>query len=143
MQRVVQDGEIDEYQHVNNAVYVTWLDRAAWKHAAGLGMPLERCLALDRGMVVLRTVLSYRRPALRGDRVDIATWIIRADGRLRVSRRFQVRRREDGETLMRAEIDYVCTQLSTGRPVRMPVEFTTGFGVLAEVEGKVAGLEPL
>jgi acyl-CoA thioesterase FadM len=25
-------GEIDEYQHVNNTVYLQWLDHIAWAH---------------------------------------------------------------------------------------------------------------
>ena len=38
--RVVAE-EIDEYDHVNNAVYLTWLDRIAWAHSAVLGLPLS------------------------------------------------------------------------------------------------------
>jgi acyl-CoA thioester hydrolase len=32
MHEVAAD-EIDEYDHVNNAVYLTWLDRIAWAHS--------------------------------------------------------------------------------------------------------------
>src|ERR1700682_4434149 len=46
----VQPEDIDAYEHVNNAVYLTWLDRAAWSHSAALGVPRERCVALRRGM---------------------------------------------------------------------------------------------
>jgi acyl-CoA thioester hydrolase len=28
----VQPEDIDAYGHVNNAVYLNWLDRAAWSH---------------------------------------------------------------------------------------------------------------
>ena len=47
--------EIDEYAHVNNAVYLQWLDRIAWTHAAQLGTPLAHCLAIRRGMAVRHT----------------------------------------------------------------------------------------
>jgi acyl-CoA thioester hydrolase len=120
---VVEVADIDAYRHVNNAVYVTWCDRAAWDHSAALGLPIERCLALDRGMAVLRTVISYLRPALAGDRIAIATWLLPADSRLRVRRRFHIRRPSDGATLARAEVEYACIELSSGRPVRWPAEF--------------------
>ena len=119
----VAESDIDAYAHVNNAVYVTWCDRAAWDHSACLGLPLDRCLALDRGMAVLRSVILYLRPALRGESVDVATWILPSARRLRIGRRFQMRRAGDGETLARAEIDYACIELSSGRPTRWPPEF--------------------
>lgn len=115
--------DIDAYGHVNNAVYMTWFDRAAWDHSAALGLPIEQCLRLDRGMAVLRSVIAYLRPAVMGDTAHVATWIIPASGKLRIDRRFQVRRAVDGVTLARAQIEYACIELSSGRPVRWPPEF--------------------
>ncbi len=121
--------DIDAYEHVNNAVYLTWLDRAAWSHSAALGVPLERCVALRRGMAAQRIEIEYRRAAVRDDVVQVATWIVSTDGRLRVERRFQVRRSADGETLARARIDYVCINLDSGRAVRMPEIFARAYEV--------------
>ena len=121
--------DIDAYEHVNNAVYLTWLDRAAWSHSAALGVPLERCVALRRGMAAQRIEIEYRRAAVRDDVVQVATWIVSTDGRLRVERRFQVRRSADGETLARARIDYVCINLDSGRAVRMPEIFARAYRV--------------
>ena len=41
--RVVPE-EIDEYSHVNNTIYLKWLDGIAWAHSSALGLPLARCL---------------------------------------------------------------------------------------------------
>ena len=125
----VRPQDIDEYQHVNNAVYLTWLDRAAWSHSAALGVPLAQCLALRRGMAAQRIEIDYLRAALAGERVLIATWIVSADGRLRAERRFQVRRAAGGATLARARIDYVCINLDSGRAVRMPESFARAYVV--------------
>ena len=122
----VEARDIDAYDHVNNAVYLTWLDRAAWSHSAALGVPLEKCLALRRGMAALRTEIDFVRAALRGDRVHVATWIAVAD-RLRVERRFQVLRAADGATLARARTEYVCINLDSGRAVRMPELFARAY----------------
>ena len=125
----VQPEDIDVYEHVNNAVYLTWLDRAAWSHSATLGVPLGQCVALRRGMAAHRIEIEYLRAAVRGDVVQAATWIVGTDGRLRAERRFQLRRKTDGETLARARIDYVCINLDSGRAVRMPASFARAYVV--------------
>jgi acyl-CoA thioester hydrolase len=127
----VQPADIDAYEHVNNAVYLAWLDRAAWSHSAALGVPLEQCLALRRGMAAQRIEIDYLRAAVRGDRIHAATWIVGGDGRLRAERRFQIRRASDGATLARARIDYVCINLDSGRAARMPEMFARAYVVTA------------
>ena len=124
-------GDIDAYDHVNNSVYLSWLDRAAWSHSASLGLSLEQCLALRRGMAAHRTEIDYLRAALLGDSVLVGTWIVSTDKKLRVERRFQIRRAVDGETLARARIDYVCINLDSGRAVRMPDSFRNAYVVTA------------
>jgi acyl-CoA thioester hydrolase len=123
----VQPEDLDAYEHVNNAVYLTWLDRAAWSHSAALGVPLEHCLALRRGMAAQRIEIDYLRAAMKGDVVQAATWIVSADGRLRAERRFQIRRVADGQTLARARVDYVCINLDSGRAARMPQLFARAY----------------
>ena len=127
----VQPADVDAYEHVNNAVYLTWLDRAAWSHSAALGVPLERCLALRRGMAAQRIEIDYLRAALHGDRIQAATWIVGGDGRLRAERRFQIRRASDSATLARARVDYVCINLDSGRAARMPEMFASAYVVTA------------
>jgi acyl-CoA thioester hydrolase len=139
----VAPTDIDAYEHVNNAVYMTWFDRAAWEHSAALGLPIEKCLTLDRGMAVLRSVIAYLRPALLGDTIEVATWLLPAEGRLRVRRRFQVRREADDATLARAEIEYACIELSSGRPMRWPPEFREHYVALIEVVRAGETLLPL
>ena len=114
---------------------MTWCDRIAWDHSAALGLPIERCLELDRGMAVVRTVIQYLRPALLGDVVHVATWIVPVESRLRVRRRFQIKRLADESTLARAEIEYVCIELSSGRPMRWPPEFRERYVSIPEVAG--------
>jgi acyl-CoA thioester hydrolase len=123
----VADEDIDAYGHVNNAVYLQWLDRAAWSHSAALGLSIADCTRLRRGMAALRIEIDYVRAALPRDRVEIATWIVESDRRLRVTRRFQLRHAGDGATLARATTRYVCLNLDSGRAVRMPPEFAAAY----------------
>lgn len=122
----VEASDIDAYGHVNNAVYLRWLDVAAWSHSAALGISVEDCTRMRRGMAALRIEIDYVRAALAGDRVEVATWIVETDHKLRVTRRFQLRH-ADGGTLARATTWYVCLNLDTGRAVRMPPEFKAAY----------------
>lgn len=126
----VLPADIDAYDHVNNSVYLAWLDRAAWSHSAALGISLDECVkTLRRGMAAHRTEIDYVRAAMSGDHVLVGTWITETDAKLRVQRRFQVRRAADGETLARARTDYVCINLDSGRAARMPESFQRAYTV--------------
>jgi acyl-CoA thioester hydrolase len=129
LELAVRPEDIDAYDHVNNAVYLTWLDRVAWSHSAALGVPLADCLTLRRGMAAQRIEIDYLRAAVKGDVVRVATWIVSADGRLRAERRFQIQRAADGQTLARARVDYVCINLDSGRAARMPATFARAYVV--------------
>ena len=136
----VQCGEIDEYAHVNNTIYLQWLDGIAWAHSAKLDVPLERCLALRRGMAIRHTRVDYLEAALPGDSVLIATWIVACDGRLRCTRRFEILRISDGRRVLDAEVDYFCLNLDTGRPSRFPREFIERYAAIPEVTAAYAML---
>src|SRR5258708_30920737 len=83
----VLPADIDAYDHVNNSVYLSWFDRVAWSHSASLGITLERCVAIRRGMAAHRTEIDYLRAAVLGDRVLVGTWIVSTDHKPRVERR--------------------------------------------------------
>jgi acyl-CoA thioester hydrolase len=126
-------AEIDEYAHVNNTVYLRWLDGIAWAHSEKLGLPLERCLALRRGMAVRHTRVDYLEAAELDDVLLLATWLVACDGRLRCTRRFEILRAPEGSRVLEAEIDYFCLNLDTGKPCRFPAEFVERYSVIPEV----------
>jgi acyl-CoA thioester hydrolase len=125
--------DIDAYGHVNNSVYLRWLDETAWAHSTSLGVSPEQCVTTRRGMVVWRSQLHYQAPAFAGDALEVGTWLVFEDTRLRVDRRFQIRRLADDRTLLRGLIHYVCADLDSGRPRRMSLEFVQRYRPLPEV----------
>ncbi len=131
-------ADIDGYGHVNNAVYVRWLDETAWAHSSALGLPPATCDTGRRGMAVWRTQLNYLGAALAGDHLQVGTWIVGQDGKLRVQRRFQILRPADGRTLLQGLLHYVCIDLDSGKARRMPVEFIQRYRPLPEVEQALA-----
>ena len=131
---VVEPSAIDEYDHANNAEYLRWIERVSWAHSDALGLTLERYRELDRGMAVHRHELDYLAPAFEGDCLALATWIIAADSRLTLIRRFQLVRPADGRTLLKARTRFACIELSSGRPRRLPEEYRRIYGEAAVAE---------
>lgn len=132
----ISAADTDELGHVNNATYVRWMEQCAWRHSESLQLSMQDYRRLDRAMVVLRHEIDYLSAAFAGERVQVATWIVKSDGKLRLTRHFQIMRPRDGLTLLRAESTFVCMELSSGRAKRMPEEFIVRYGaaVISEKE---------
>jgi len=126
----VAAADIDAFGHVNNAVYVRWINDGAWAHSHALGLDFARYRALDAGVIVIRHEIDYLSPAMPGETALVATWITGNDKRLRLARRFQLCDEASGRTLARAKTDFVIIALSTGKPRRMPREFADGYPVM-------------
>nr|MBO2511717.1 acyl-CoA thioesterase [Gammaproteobacteria bacterium] len=124
----VSAEDIDGLGHANNAAYVTWMERCAWRHSQSLGLDLAEYRRLDRAMAVVRHEIDYLASAYEDDELQIGTWIVESDQRLKMTRRFQLIRPADATTLLRAQTTFVCIELSSGRPKRMPAEFIEGYG---------------
>lgn len=120
---VVCADDIDELGHTNNAVYVRWLEHCAWQHSESLGLDLTSYRQLDRAMVVLRHEIDYLAAAYLGDELQVATWIVQSDKKIRLTRDFQIMRTSDQQTLLRARSTFVCIAPTTGKPKRMPTIF--------------------
>jgi acyl-CoA thioester hydrolase len=125
----VTADDIDGLGHANNAVYVSWLERCAWRHSQFLGLDLAEYRRLDRAMAVVRHEIDYLASAYEDQQLQMATWIVESDQRLKMDRRFQLIRPADGVTLLRAKTTFVCIELSSGKPKRMPAEFVEGYGM--------------
>jgi len=124
----VQPEDIDELGHANNAVYVRWLERCAWRHSRSLGLGLDEYQQLDRAMVVVRHEIDYLAAGYLDEELQMGTWIVSWDSKLRMTRQFQLCRPRDGATLLRANTTFACVELSSGRPRRMPPEFIELYG---------------
>lgn len=128
LETTVSPEDIDGLNHTNNTVYVKWCEQVAWAHSVALGLDLDAYRTLDRAMAITHAEYSYLRASHQGQNVRLATWIVEWDKKLSIKRHFQIIRVEDGVTLLRGRVQFVCIQLSTGRPRRMPQEFVRGYG---------------
>ena len=124
----VQDDDLDELGHVNNAHYLRYAEAAARAHSAARGFTLATYRELGALPVVRRHEIRYRRPALPGERLRVTTELTRLDGR-RAVRHTAIRRAHDDALLVEADTEWVWVDTEGGRPVRVPGAVLAAFGV--------------
>ena len=122
----VDDQHLDAMRHTNNVVYLAWVEQVAWNHSHQLGLSWEDYVRLGHGMVARRHELDYLAPTVAGDQLLLATWIIAAD-RLSITRAYQFVRQSDHKTVFRGTTRWVCVDLESGRPRRLPAEFERAY----------------
>lgn len=122
----VDDQHLDAMRHTNNVVYLAWVEQVAWDHSHQLGLSWDDYVRLGHGMVARRHELDYLAPTVAGDQLLLATWIIRAD-RLSITRAYQFVRQSDHKTVFRGTTRWVCVDLESGRPRRLPAEFERAY----------------
>lgn len=128
LRATVQSEHMDGLRHTNNTVYVKWCEQVAWSHSVDLGLDLKCYEELDRAMAIAHSEFDYLRASREGDEIVAGTWIVNWDKKLSMNRHFQIIRVADGATLLRGAMRFVCIELSTGRPRRMPEAFIAGYG---------------
>ena len=69
-------SDVDAMNHVNNAVYLNWLQQAVFEACAEVGWTWPRLL--DSGVVIVqrRHEIEYFRPALRDDEIAIVSRVV-------------------------------------------------------------------
>ena len=113
----VETADLDERAHVNNVVYVRWVQDAAAAHWATLAPEGAR---EEIAWVALRHEIDYLSPAVLDDEIVVRTWVGVAEGLS--FERFTDIRRADGRTLARARTLWCPVDARTGKPERVSAE---------------------
>jgi acyl-CoA thioester hydrolase len=119
----VLPGDIDEQNHVNNTVYLRWIQDVATAHWRAVASPKAQETI---GWVVLRHEIDYKGPATLGDEMVLRTWVGKAT-RLTFERFTEIRRNRDGRLLSEARTLWCPIDAPTGRPVRVSEEVRSRF----------------
>ena len=120
---------IDVLGHVNNKVYLDWCELVSWDHSKSLGVTPITYQELRCACVVVKNKIEYLGSLFENDSVVVSTWITETDSKLKLSRLFQVIRVKDNKTVFRSNVDYVCINLDTYRPTRMPALFKEAYKI--------------
>jgi acyl-CoA thioester hydrolase len=123
----VRSEDIDELGHVNNVVYLRWVQDLAVAHwqAAATAEQQERL-----AWVAVRHEIDYKRPAMPNDVLVGRTWVGVADGRS-FERHSEIVRASDGRLLARARTLWCPISRATGKPTQVDDGVRARFSVPA------------
>jgi len=121
----VMPADIDEQNHVNNTVYLRWVQEVATAHWQAIASSEAQ---EGIGWVVLRHEIDYKVPACLDDEIVLRTWVGKAT-RLTFERFTEILRRSDGQLLSKARTLWCPINAQTGRPVRVPLEVREKFSI--------------
>jgi acyl-CoA thioester hydrolase len=115
----VRHYEMDALGHVNNAVYLHYLEQAAIEHSEQLGLTLEAYQRLGGVFILRKLAIDYRLPAVAGDRLVITTWIKEMRGP-RCVRLYEIRQEHSDQLVAKAEALWAWVDRETMRPRPIP-----------------------
>lgn len=122
----VQPEHIDVLGHVNNVVYVSWMQDVATAHIEALGLGLNEYLALKHAMVAVEHHVQYRKAAMLGDEIILRTWLSDINA-LYSYRQYAFYRLKDRAILFMGNTQWACIEIATGRPKRLSPTFTQAY----------------
>jgi YbgC/YbaW family acyl-CoA thioester hydrolase len=122
----VRSYECDVYNHVNNAVYLNYLEFARMEFLKDLGFDYQKLISDGFGLLVARIAIDYKQPAYVYDLLEITTVPVK---RRRTFGIFSQSISREDDVIAQAEVTWVSVN-KAGKPVPLPEEF------------EIAGLSP-
>lgn len=121
---------IDANGHVNNVVYVQWMQDVAVRHADAAGCT-DATRRIGATWVARSHWIEYLNPAFAGDEIEALTWVA-SFRKVRSLRRYRFVRTSDNVTLAQGETDWVFMDLQSGRPRSIPEAVSAAFELLPD-----------
>lgn len=115
---IVTSKDIDEYNHVNNVVYVQWMQDASNAHWNQL---IKNVPKPDYVWFVIRHEVDYKNQAVLGDEITIKTWVGKTEG-IKSVRHFEIYKEE--LLLVKSQTTFCLLDEETKRPRRITKEVT-------------------
>ena len=125
--RVIEPADIDELGHVNNVVYLRWVQDVAIAHWSAAASAEQQG---EVAWVAVRHEIDYKHPALPGDGIVARTWVGSADSH-RFERHTEIVRAADGKVLARARTVWCPINRATGKLTRVSDAVRARFSVEA------------
>lgn len=120
-----EPSDIDGLGHVNNIVYVRWIQDVATAHWLAISSAEERA---QLAWVVVRHEIDYKAAAILGDALVGRTWVDDLTAAT-CARHTEIARPADGRTLVLARTSWCAVTPASGRPRRIPDEMRARFAL--------------
>ncbi len=133
----VEGSDIDVLGHVNNVVYLRWVQDVAVAHWRATATPEQQARVT---WVVVRHEIDYKHAARSGDAIIARTWVGIATAQT-FERHTEILRAQDRRLLARARTWWCPIDMRTGRPVRVGPDIRERFSVPAADDDRVGKKE--
>lgn len=110
----VEPQHIDDMQHVNNVVYLQWVQDAALAHWNTAPAEVRN----KYNWVALRHEIDYKAPGFLGDELVAKTWVFNFEG-VKSIRMVQIIRTKDNRLLAEARSTWCLLNATSGRPSKI------------------------
>ncbi len=138
-QFVVGPDDIDELEHVNNRVYLRWMEEIAREASAQGGWDSARYFKDGDGVWVSREHwVEYLRPCRLGETVTVYTWVQGFSGH--ASLRRYAMKNGAGKLCCTAATEWNYVNLRTRRSEDIPAELAACFEVIAPDDARLKAL---
>jgi len=114
---------IDILGHVNNAVWVQWMEQVAVAHWRSVADAEHQDAYF---WVVVRHEIDYLRAVLEGERITARTWVGDNLKGAKFDRHIEFVG-ADGKPRVRSRTDWAIIDKASGRPIRIPPEVVAPF----------------
>jgi acyl-CoA thioester hydrolase len=123
----IEPADIDDLGHVNNVVYLRWVQDVAIAHWSAAATAEQQALV---AWVAVRHEIDYKHPARPGDAIVARTWVGTADSH-RFERLTEIVRAGDHKVLARARTLWCPINRTTGKLTRVSEAVREKFSVPA------------
>jgi len=126
MDLLVKWQDLDPVQHVNNAVYLSYVEECGMQVIDAHGWPITRMINENFAIVIRKHQIQYRQPAMLEDELVISTWVSNVRSS-QATRHYVIQRKSDGAQIALVHSLGVWVNLDTGRPIRIPKTLLSDF----------------
>ena len=120
---LVSKNDLDDLNHVNNVVYIQWIQKIAKEHWKKLA---SNEILDNYYWVLLEHQIKYLYPALLNDKIRIKTYIDKTE-EIKSSRIVEIYNNDTNRLLVNSRTIWCLINSKTNKPVRIPHEIRQVF----------------
>ena len=122
----VRTYELDSFGHVNNSVYLNYIEEARSEYLKQIGLTFHDFARLGVQLVIVEAYVKYIRPARYGDEIEIRG-IFKEVRAVSLTIEYTLTERATGRLIAEAWTRGAFIDPATGKPTRAPQPFREAF----------------
>ena len=119
----VSKNDLDDLNHVNNVIYIHWVQEIAKKHWKSL---VSNEIIKNYFWILLEHQIKYLFPAFLNDKIRLKTYIEKTDG-VKSNRIVEIYNKDTKKLLVTSKTTWCLINAKTGKPNRITEDIKKAF----------------